>query len=87
MNAPHTMNTLCLLGKGALVRTMTHAQEFPQDKIKCEVAEKVCMESHVARRKREHQYNLHRVFTHGILGTRLKNIGYELYVFLNKPDQ
>ena len=39
------MNTLCLLGKGALVRIMTHAQEFPQDKIKCKVADKRCMAS------------------------------------------
>ena len=81
------MNTLCLLGKGALVRTMTHAQEFLRDKIKCEVADKLCMASHAARRKREHQYNLHQVFTHGILGTRLRNIGYELYVLWNKLDQ
>ena len=40
-----------LTRKGALVRTMTHAQEFPRDKIKCEAADKLCMASHVARRK------------------------------------
>ena len=86
-NATCTINTLCLLGKGAWVRTIMHAQEFLQDKIKCEVADKLCMASHVPRRKREHQYNLHWVVTHGILGTRLRNLGYELYVFQNTPDR
>ena len=40
-----------LTKKGALVRIMMHAQEFPWDKIKCEVVDKLCMASHVARRK------------------------------------
>ena len=44
-NATCIINTLCLLGKGALVRTMMHAQEFLLDKMKCEVADKLCMAS------------------------------------------
>ena len=71
-NAICTMNTPCLLGKGALVTIMTHAQEFPQDKMKCEVADKRCMASLVAGRKREHQYYLLRVVNHWILETRPK---------------
>ena len=62
-------------------------RSFRRTKIKCEVANKLCMVSPVARRKREHQNNLHRVVTHGILGTRLRNLGYELYVLRNKPDR
>ena len=76
-----------LTRKGALVRIMMHTQEFPWDKIKCEVSDKQCMASRVARRKREHQYYILRVVNHGILGTRLRNLGYELHVLQNKPDR
>ena len=43
--------------------------------IKCEVADKLCMVSPVARRKGEHQCYLLWLVTNGILRTRFRNLG------------